>query len=84
MRDDFQWELTFLGLTSSPSVVREPDGNGVAERFIRTLKENLLWVRHFAKVAELVEALREFKRMYNEQWLIERMGSARRARPARP
>ena len=57
-------------MTSSPSFVREPEGNGVAERFIRTLKENLLWVRHFATVAELVEALREFRRRYNEQWLI--------------
>ena len=74
MSDDFQRELTFLGMTSSPSFVREPEGNGVAERFIRTLKENLLWVRHFATVAELVEALREFKRRYNEQWLIERHG----------
>jgi hypothetical protein len=33
-----------------------------------------LWVRHFATVAELVEALREFRRIYNEQWLIERHG----------
>src|SRR5262249_23287371 len=57
MSDDFQRELTFLGITSSPSFVREPEGNGVTERFIRTLKENLLWVRHFAIVAELVEAL---------------------------
>jgi hypothetical protein len=46
----------------------------VAERFVRTLKENLLWARHFATVAELVEALREFKRSYNERWLIERHG----------
>ena len=61
-------------MASSPSFVREPEGNGVAERFIRTLKENLLWVRHFATVAELVEALREFRRRYNEQWLIERHG----------
>src|SRR5262249_36597816 len=74
MSDDFQRELTLLGMTSSPSFVREPEGNGVAERFIRTLKENLLWVRHFATVAELVEALREFKRRYNEQWLIQRHG----------
>ena len=41
---------------------------------IRTLKENLLWVRHFATVAELVEALREFRRRYNAEWLIERHG----------
>ena len=29
MSDDFQRELTFLGMTSSPSFVREPEGNGV-------------------------------------------------------
>jgi len=40
MSDDFQQELAFLGMTSSPGFVREPEGNGVAERFIRTLKEN--------------------------------------------
>jgi hypothetical protein len=48
--------------------------NGIAERFIRTLKENLLWIRPFATVAELVDALPEFKRRYNQQWLIERHG----------
>jgi putative transposase len=74
MSDDFQQELSFLGMTSSPSFVREPEGNGVAERFIRTLKENLLWVRHFATVVDLIEALQEFQRRYNEQWLIERHG----------
>jgi hypothetical protein len=37
-------------------------------------KENLLWVRHFATVAELIEALREFRRRYNGKWLIERHG----------
>ena len=61
-------------MVSSPSFVREPEGNGCAERFIRTLKEQLLWVRTFATVAELVEALREFKRTYNERWLIGRHG----------
>jgi transposase InsO family protein len=70
MSHDFRRELEFLGMVSSPSFVREPEGNGCAERFIRTLKENLLWVRNFATVAELVEALREFKRTYNERWLI--------------
>jgi transposase InsO family protein len=74
MSDDFQQELSFLGMTSSPSFVREPEGTGIAERFIRTLKENLLWVRHFATVVELIEALQEFQRRYNDQWLIERHG----------
>jgi transposase InsO family protein len=74
MSDDFQQELTFLGMVSSPSFVREPKGNGCAERLIRMLKENLLWVRPFAAVAELNEALQEFRRRYNQEWLIERHG----------
>ena len=47
MSDDFQWELKFLGMTSSPSFVREPEGNGVAERFIRTLNSFLTVPRRF-------------------------------------
>jgi putative transposase len=31
-------------------------------------------VRTFATVEELAEALREFKRTYNERWLIGRHG----------
>ena len=46
MADDFQEELDFLGIQSSPSFIREPEGNGCAERFIRLLKENLLWVKY--------------------------------------
>ena len=42
-RTTWPQEVAFFGIESSPSFVREPEGNGVAERFIRTLKENLLW-----------------------------------------
>jgi transposase InsO family protein len=42
MSDHFQKEIAFLGIESSPAFVRAPEGNGCAERFIRTLKENLL------------------------------------------
>jgi len=75
MSDDFQNEVDFLGLESSPAFVREPQGNGCAERFIRTLKENLLWVRSFQTIEELRLALHEFKDQYNNQWLIERHGN---------
>ena len=71
---DFQAEVRFLGLKSSPAFVREPEGNGCAERFIRTLKENLLWVRRFATVEELRLALQQFRRTYNQSWIIERHG----------
>ncbi len=74
MADDFQDEISFLGMISSPSFVREPEGNGCAERFIRTLKENLLWVRTFETVEELRLALLHFRKTYNEQWIIQRLG----------
>jgi putative transposase len=74
MSDDFQAELRFLGITSSPAFVRAPEGNGVAERFIRTLKEQLLWVRTFQTVEDLRCALHDWLRLYNEQWLVERHG----------
>jgi len=74
MSDDFQAELRFLGMTSSPAFVRAPEGNGVAERFIRTLKEQLLWVRTFQTVEDLRLALHDWLRLYNEQWLVERHG----------
>lgn len=74
MADDFQKELRFLGITSSPAFVRAPEGNGCAERFIRTLKKNLLWVRSFDSVENLRVALLEFREIYNTTRLIERHG----------
>jgi putative transposase len=72
--DDYQGELAFLGIESSPAFVREPEGNGCVERFIRTLKENLLWVSRFDTIEELRRALHRFKETYNQTWIIERHG----------
>jgi putative transposase len=74
MADAFQNELAFLGIESSPAFVRAPEGNGCAERFIRTLKENLLWVRTFDTIEQLRQALLAFRDTYNTTWLIERHG----------
>ena len=74
LSDHFQEELRLLGIRSSPSFVAAPEGNGCAERFIRTLKEQLLWVEHFETVEELRQALLAFKQRYNQHWLVERHG----------
>ena len=74
MARDFQRELAFLGIESSPAYVREPQGNGVAERFIKTLRENLLWVRRFETVEELRLALLDFKTLYNTTWMVQKHG----------
>ena len=43
-------------------------------RFIRTLKENLLWVSSFATIEDLRQVLLAFRQTYNTTWLIERHG----------
>ena len=53
--------------------VRAPEGNGCAERFIRTLKANLLWVQHFETIEERRQALIAFRGTCNTTWLIERL-----------
>ena len=74
MSEYFQKEIKLLGIESSPAFVRAPEGNGCAERFIRTLKENLLWVHTFETIEELRQALLVFRDTYNTTWLIERHG----------
>ena len=54
--------------------VREPQGNGIAERFVRILKENLLWVRCFQTVEDLRQGLSAFKETYNTRWRVGRHG----------
>jgi transposase InsO family protein len=74
MSIDVQRAIRLLGITSSPALVRQPEGDGVAERAIRTLKEQLLWVRRFATIEDLRLALAEFAAPYNATWLRERRG----------
>ena len=74
MSDHFQTEIRFLGIESSPAFVRQPEGNGCIERFFRTLKEQLLWVRRFRDLEELRAALSEFRDRYNQHWIVHRLG----------
>ncbi len=80
MANDFQKELAFLGIASSPAFVRAPEGilgsspRTSAERFIRTLKENLLWLQTFDTVEELRQAVLACKERYNRTWIVERLG----------
>jgi transposase InsO family protein len=73
MSDDFQNEIQFLGIEPSPAFVRQPEGNGCIERFFRTLKEQLLWVRRFRDLEELRLALAEFRDRYNNHWILGRL-----------
>jgi len=71
---DFRAGLTFLGITPSPAFVREPEGNGVAERAFRTIKEQCLYLHRFQTLEEARRVIGDFIARYNEQWLIARLG----------
>jgi len=58
-----------------PASLRHAGNESAGPEFVNALlKENLLWVRHFATVEELRLALIAFKRTYNQTWIIERHG----------
>jgi putative transposase len=67
-------EVKWLGITISPSYVGEPECNGVMERWIRTLKEQCIYLHRFQSLAEAERIIGEFITRYNAEWLIERLG----------
>ena len=48
--------------------------NGVAERFIRTLKEECIYLHDFATIEEAREVIGAFIKRYNNGWLLQRHG----------
>jgi transposase InsO family protein len=72
--DDFRAELKHFGISISYAYVGEPECNGIAERFMRTLKEQVLYCHRFADLAEARQVIGEFIERYNREWLIERLG----------
>ncbi len=68
----YQVEIDHLGIARSPAYHYEPETNGCAEKFIQTLKEQILWIERFATFEELRAAVRQFATTYNEHWLLER------------
>ncbi len=70
----FLGELRWLGIRPSPSYVGEPECNGIMERWIRTLKEECLYLHDFESLEEARQVMAEFIERYNTQWLLERHG----------
>ena len=70
----FTGSLAWLGITDSPAFLGEPETNGCAERWIRTLKDQCLWVQLHDTVEELRRAVAGFVDRYNSSWLIQRHG----------
>ena len=60
LSDHFTNQIKFWGIQPSYPFVAEPQTNGVAERFNRTLKEQIIHGRIYRNIAELRDAVRDF------------------------
>ena len=63
-----------MGISDDAAFLGEPETNGCAERWIRTLKEQCLWAELHDTIGELRQAVTGFVQSYNTQWLIGRLG----------
>jgi transposase InsO family protein len=74
MSNHVQSQLTFFGMAPSFAFVREPETNGVAERFIRTLKEQVVFGRIHQDIEDVRTAVRTYVERDNQHWLLEKNG----------
>ena len=84
LTDHFINQVRFWGIKPSFAFVEQPQTNGVAERFNRTLKEQVIYGRIFGNIEDVRRAVGKFVEDYNAQWRVEKNGfiSPRRARQA--
>jgi len=74
LSDHFLNQIRYWGLTPSFAFVEQPQTNGVAERFNRTLKEQVIHGRIYHTVDELRVAVAAFVERYNTHWRVEKLG----------
>ena len=68
----FLGSIGWLGMADDAAFLGEPETNGCAERWIRTLKEQCLWVELHDTIDQLRQAVTGFVDRYNTSWLIQR------------
>lgn len=72
--DHFVNQVRFWGIAPSFAFVAQPETNGVAERFNRTLKEQAIYGRSFRNAEEVRAAVAAFIDRYNAEWRVEKNG----------
>ncbi len=73
LSDHFQKQIRYWGITPSFGFVEEPETNGVAERFNRTLKEQAIHGRIFRTLEDVRAAVATFIEGYNAHWRPEKL-----------
>lgn len=73
LADHYLNQVRFWGISPSFAFVEQPQTNGVAERFNRTLKEQAIHGRVFRNIEEVRQAVNTFIPRYNAEWLVEKL-----------
>jgi len=74
LSNHFQKQIKAWGIAPSFAFLEQPQTNGVAERFFRTLKEQVIYGRAYRNLEEVRQAVSDFVELYNSLWLIEKNG----------
>jgi transposase InsO family protein len=70
----FMKACSVLGVHQAFTSYNNPKGNADTERMMRTLKEELIWLREWRDAHELSAALDTWFETYNETWLHSALG----------
>ena len=73
LSDHFLNQIRYWGIRPSFGFVEEPETNGVAERWNRTLKEQAIHGRVFQHVEDVRAAVAVFVEQYNQSWRLEKL-----------
>jgi putative transposase len=74
LSDHFQNQIKAWGIAPSFAFVSQPQTNGVAERFFKTLKQEAIYGRIFNNVEEVRQTVADFVHKYNHHWRLEKLG----------
>ena len=74
MAERFPNQIRFRVMAPSYTFVGEPETNGVAERFFRTVEERIIHGRIYQTINEVRATVRDFIARYGASWLIEKSG----------
>ena len=74
LSDHFLNQIRYWGMRPSYGFVEEPETNGGAERWNRTLKEQATHGRIFQNLKEVRDAVTAFVERYNTTWRLEKLG----------
>ena len=74
LSDHFLNQIRYWGIRPSYGFVEEPETNGVAERWNRTLKEQAIHGRIFQNLKEVRAAVTACVERYNTTWRLEKLG----------